>query len=199
MAPRSWWLDVREAVLTASVRQCFDREHTFQNSQEIQLLALHKVGYFGADKYEGRWDNESGANLQLRSRCRMVCLRRAVAPAPFCCAMLCRLLNTPLTVSGAGCISIVCAHHNPHNRMLAQITQAPPKHFQALVSTVLQERLQYIAYAIRCNARYICMEAAMAPGCGGRPQLRPQGRRAHCTAHEASAWRRLWPRGWLSR
>ena len=39
----------------------------------------------------------------------MVCLRRAVAPGPFCSAMLRRLLYTPRTVSAAGCMSIVCS------------------------------------------------------------------------------------------
>ena len=46
--------------------------------------------------------------LQLRRRLRMVCLRLAVAPEPFCSAMLRRLLYTPRTVKGAGWISIVC-------------------------------------------------------------------------------------------
>lgn len=43
----------------------------------------------------------------------MVCLRLAVAPEPFCSAMLRRLLYTPRTVRGAGCISIVwsSSHH----------------------------------------------------------------------------------------
>ena len=39
----------------------------------------------------------------------MVCLRLAVAPEPFCSAMLRRLLYTPRTVRGAGWISIVCS------------------------------------------------------------------------------------------
>ena len=45
--------------------------------------------------------------LQLRRRLRMVPLRLAVAPEPFCSAMLRRLLYTPRTVKAAGCISIV--------------------------------------------------------------------------------------------
>lgn len=39
----------------------------------------------------------------------MVWRRLAVAPGPFCSAMLRRLLNTPRTVSAAGWISIVCS------------------------------------------------------------------------------------------
>ncbi len=50
-----------------------------------------------------------GPRRQLRSRRRMICLRRLAAPAPFSAATACSALNTPRAVSGAGACSIRCA------------------------------------------------------------------------------------------
>ena len=98
---------LRSHGMTSDARRCIGPQGNTDSSGDDSSLVRHKCRRICSQDLVGCWE-ASRADLQLRRRCRMVCLRRAVAPGPFCSAMLRRLLYTPRTVSAAGCISIVC-------------------------------------------------------------------------------------------